>query len=221
MIPAYKRPEYTKKCILSICEAQNYDNTDFYMVDDGSKDGTSQIFEASGLPGYIVEHDENIGLRAAVIDFFDFAKTRDYDILGKMDSDCKVPPNWLRDILYVFENDRSVDVLSPNVLPSDAARKLGRSQPGKLFWDAPYVGGLWFMKSSLIEGIDFEDVDVRGIKGAFNLFDQINTEKEPVVGWLPDVEVQDMGHWSGLHPEHIKTGEHVMYYNEVGRKTQW
>ena len=72
-----------------------------------------------------------------------------------------------------------------------------------------------------VNDVDFERHDLLGIIGAFPILDQIIIEKEPKIGWLANVTFQDIGHWSGKHPQHIKTGEHAMYYNEVGRKVTW
>ena len=77
------------------------------------------------------------------------------------------------------------------------------------------------MRPELIHDIDFAMYDLYGIKGAYSLIKQIIDEKEPKVGWVDNVIVQDMGHWSGHHPDHIKTPEHAEYYHEVGRKTTW
>src|SRR5690349_13285111 len=95
----FKRPEYTARCIQALNEAQEYPNTDFYVVEDDNP---------------------NTGLRNRILDFFDSIKGKDYDIIAKMDNDCVVPKNWLNDIVEVFRNS-DADILSPNVEPSNAA----------------------------------------------------------------------------------------------------
>ena len=98
------------------------------------------------------------------------------------------------------------DILSPNVLPSNAAFKIGSDpENGEPYRPSQYVGGLWFMKKNLIKDIFFEIHDLLGITGAWSLLDQIIIEKDPKIGWLSAVTCQDMGHWSGRHPDHIKT----------------
>lgn len=196
----YLRPEYTDKCIKSLNEAQEYPNADFYIVED---------------------NNPNTGLRNRIIDFFDSIRNSDYDIIAKIDNDCLVPKNWLNDILDVFDKT-DADILSPNVMPSDAAHTYGRpDREGKGYLPAEIVGGLWVMKYSLIKDIYFERHELNGLTGAIPLLRQIVTEKEPNIGWVPNVIVQDMGHWSGQHELCIKSKEHENYSKEVGRSIAW
>ena len=143
-----------------------------------------------------------------------------YDLLGKVDNDCLVPKNWLDSIIDIFDTS-DVDILSPNVMPSNAANKYGRRVKGLPYMPAKIVGGLWFMKSELTKGIDFEDYNVTGVKGAHEVLKQIILEKDPKVGWTDKVVFEDMGHWSGKHPEHVKTKDHEEYSKEVGREVAW
>lgn len=196
----YKRPEYTKRCVDALNAAQEYPNSDFYIVEDDNP---------------------NTGLRNRILDFFDSIKGKGYDIIAKMDNDCIVPKNWLNDMLAVFEKS-DADILSPNVFPSNAAFTYGRDdKEGKGYRPAEIVGGLWVMKYSLVEDIFFERHELKGLAGAVALLRQIVTEKEPKIGWVPDVTVQDVGHWSGMHPEHLKTKDHEIYSKEVGRSIAW
>jgi GT2 family glycosyltransferase len=196
----FRRPEYTAKCIKAINEAQEYPNVDFYIVEDDNP---------------------NTGLRNRIIDFFESIKGKGYDFISKMDNDCLVPKNWLNDILDVFEKS-DADILSPNVTPSNAAFTYGREdREGKGYRPAEIVGGLWTMKYSLVENMYFERHELHGLTGAVPLLRQIVTEHEPKIGWLANVTVQDVGHWSGMHPEHIKSKEHEVYSREVGREIAW
>lgn len=220
LVPCYRRPEYTLKCIKALEDAQVYRDTTFYLVDDNSNDGTDNILNHCSLNKVVIVNQSNKGLRNICVDFFRFAKS--FDIMVKMDNDCLVPKNWLKDIER-FLNSGWVDIVSPNVEPSNAAYSYGSSEeegkPG--IRPSKIVGGLWAMKTSLLDGISFEKYETRGIRGAFALLNQIIVEKEPRVGWLPDVTVQDIGHFSGTHPEHIASEEHQAYSAEVGRKIAW
>ena len=77
------------------------------------------------------------------------------------------------------------------------------------------------MRREMIDGIDFEKFESSGITGAWQLLNQILVEKEPRIGWLPDINVQDIGHWTGEHPDHIQSEEHRQYSVEVGRRIAW
>lgn len=194
----YQRPEYTQMAIKALQEAQEYD--ELVIVDD---------------------NEENVGLRNRIIDFFDYVKTRDFDVIAKMDNDCIVPKNWLNDMLKVMVNS-DADILSPNVVPSNAAFTYGRDdKDGKGYRPAEIVGGLWVMKTSLIKDMYFERHPTEGLTGAISILKQIVTEKEPKVGWVADVTVEDVGHWSGKHKLHLKSKEHEMYSKSVGRQIAW
>jgi len=67
----------------------------------------------------------------------------------------------------------------------------------------------------------FYNHDVVGITGAIAILRQIYSEKSPIMGWVPSVVFDDMGHWSGEHPMHIKSKDHLEYSNEVGREIAW
>lgn len=215
LVPCYKRKEYTKKCLESL-EKTNYDNCRFFLVDAGSQDGTNELLKDFKHNRNITVYKRPIGLRDIIIEFF--SRTDNYEYIAKMDNDCTVEPDWLLELLKVYENTE-VDMLSPNVFPSNAAERIGR--PAEGFLRADTVGGLWFMRRSLIEGMDFEKTGMVGVYGAHALVEQIQIDTDAVVGWTTDVTVNDLGHWSGLHPEHIKSDEHAEYSEEVGRKIAW
>lgn len=219
-LSAFKRPEYTARCIKALEKAQEYQNTEFYLIDDGSCDETAQILGNASLDSTIIISRENHGLRSNILSFFDWALQEKFDLIAKVDNDCEVPTNWLNDAVKVFETT-DVDILSPNVEPSNAAFVHGTHIEGLAYRPSKIVGGLWIMRTRMIEGVQFERMNSRGIKGAFSLLYQIIVEKEPRIGWLPDVTVQDIGHWSGKHSGHIKSEAHEAYSAFVGRPVAW
>ena len=194
---------------------------EFCLCDDGSEDDTLNIFDTSNLPTSYMLHKENRGLRNTIIEFFNAVGDRGCDFIGIIGNDVLMPKNWLNKMLDVFERT-DADILSPNYLPSNPAYKLGVDDTeGKGYRPARGVVGIWLMKKSMIDDVIFEHHPVWGIKGAMNIMWQIKMEKDPNIGWVPEVEAQDIGHWSGKHPEHIKSPEHAEYYAAVGRKVGW
>lgn len=224
LIPCYKRPEYTEKCLRALVEAQEYPHVDFFLIDDGSHDVTEHLLHKVKLQNKAVwvkaQHE---GLRSVLLGFFKMILNNPrYEFIVKLDSDCLVGPNWL-DVLMRPLTDGWVDVVSPNVMPSNAAFKHGQEpspeHPG--LRPSKIVGGLWAMRAELLKDVQFESLPAKGLTGAFSLLEQIIIEKEPRVGWFTDVVLQDMGHWSGEHPEHIRSEEHREYSAEVGRRITW
>ena len=181
-------------------QAQDYDHVDFYIVDDDNP---------------------NTGLRNRIIDFFDSVKDKDYDLLMKADADCIFPSDYITKIVDAFKNT-DADILSANVKPSDAAFTYGKTDKDKKgYRPSEIVGGLWNFRPSLIKDMYFERHELKGLTGAVSLLRQIVTEKEPKIGWLPDITVEDVGHWSGMHKLHIRSKEHFDYSKEVGRSVAW
>lgn len=219
LVPCYKRPEYTMKCIVSLERSQEYVDTDFYLIDDGSNDGTYEILSDAKLNSIVITRAESSGLRNTIIDFFELIKNEKYEYIAKMDNDCIVPKNWLNDLINVLETT-DADIVSPNVMPSNAAFHYG-TDSNKGYRPSEFVGGLWCMKAKLIKDVYFERFSPNGISGAHNLLKQIVVENEAKVGWVPEVVVDDIGHWSGTHPEHIKSEDHRIYSAEIGRGVSW
>ena len=157
-------------------------------------------------------------LRDVILDFFE--QTKEYDFIFKIDNDCVVPSGYINSMINIFK-ESDVDILSPNVYPSDAAFRYGKYEYGRKYLLANTVGGLWSMRTSLIKDLIFDRYDVKGITGAISILKQIQAETECIVGWAGDIIVQDIGHWSGEHPEHIKSAEHYDYSQEIGRDIAW
>lgn len=220
LVPCFKRPEYTAQCIKALEDAQSYDNCLFHLWDDGSNDGTDIILNNSRLNKRVVINKENRGLRNVLINFIELSSAEFICVVG---NDCLMPKNWMNDILAVFEKNPEVDILSPDVFPSHAALRMGEPDTeGKGYMASSHVGGLWFMRRKLAEGMSFERYEASlGIRGAFEVLNQIIMDKEPVIGWVPSVVVQDIGHWSGTHPLCVKSEEHKDYYAQIGRRISW
>jgi len=220
LVPCFKRPEYTKMCMDALVVSQSYPNVHFYLVDDGSQDGTEEILRASNLAHLLTVHKEPTGLRNVIIEFFNQTKHGGYTYLAKMDNDCVVPKDWITKLVEALEKSGS-DVVSPNVAPSNAAFVYGREGDCELVRPSEIVGGLWCMRARLLDGISFESFGPNGISGAFNVIKQIILESEAKVAWVPGVTVGDIGHWSGQHPDHIKSESHQEYSAFVGRPISW
>lgn len=221
VLPCYRRPEYTKKCIESLEKVTIPCDVTFYLFDDGSNDETADILNGAKLKKCVYVDKDNHGLRSTIVDFIEIARRTGTDFIGKMDNDCLVPSDWITKILDVFDKT-DVDILSPNVLPSNAAFVYGKDDAAGLgYRPGEIVGGLWFMRMSIIESLEFEQIDIRGLTGAISILKQIVTEAEPKVGWLPDLVVEDVGHWTGKHQDHIKSMEHEIYSKAVGRQIAW
>lgn len=221
LVPCYKRKEYTQMCVDAINKLRLPCSVRWILWDDGSNDDTKDILETVKWDNkLVVSMAENVGLRKVIQSFFHETKPVP-DFYAKIDNDCIVPENYFIDMLQKFAST-DADILSPNVFPSNAAEHYGKPDTEKKgYRPSKIVGGLWMMTSEMVDGVDFDWHDVVGIKGATNILYQIVLEKEPNIGWVEEVVVQDVGHWSGKHPDNIKSFEHYDYYREIGRETAW
>lgn len=220
LIPCYQRPQYTAKCLKALKNCRRPCRIDFYLADDDSNDGTHDLLHDCGL-GQFMGMPYRVGLRNIIISFFGEVMPKDYDIIAKIDNDCVIPEDYFEKMLAVFEKT-DVEVLSPNVYPSDAAFQYGSNDKDGLgYRPAEIVGGLWMMRAYLLDDMYFETHETNGLTGAISILKQIATEKSPRIGWAADITVQDIGHWSGRHPEHIKSVAHEQYSKEVGRAIAW
>lgn len=221
ILPCFKRPEYTHACIEALEKAQDYNNVLFHLIDDCSEDGTDEILRQSNLEKKVIINEQNIGLRNNIINFL-ASVDPETKYIAKIDNDVLMPKDWLNKLIKIMSSN-NVDILSPNVFPSNAADKLGEpDKENKGYMVAHHVGGLWFMRKSIINGVSFERYDkIRGINGAFEVLNQIILDKEPTLGWVPSVVADDIGHWSGTHPLCLKTDEHRDYYAFINRRVSW
>lgn len=220
-LSAYKRPEYTKMCLDTLAKAQDYPDTKFYLVDDGSDDGTYEYIQKFPHEKEVIYHPYSIGLRNTIIEFFQYVRATDPTYISKVDNDCLVPDGWLNNLLNIMDQ-AGADIISPNVSETNAAYKFGKNKFKRGdFIPSDIVGGVWTMKASMINNLIFEESGTSGIRGAFNIINQICTAKDPVIGWTDKVTFQDVGHLSGTHPLHIKSEDHRVYSAEVGRPIQW
>lgn len=220
-LSCYKRPEYTAICLERLAQAGPYVNTQFYLVDDGSQDGTYEFMKKFPLPSIVVKHEESWGLRNTIIEFFEHVREVCPDYISKIDNDCLVPQGWLDDLIDVMD-EAGADIISPNVSETNAAYKYGKMKYKRgAFIPSEIVGGVWTMRPEILSGLIFEKTGTSGIRGAFNIINQICAAKDPVIGWTDTVTFEDVGHLGGTHPLHIKSDEHRIYSAEVGRAIQW
>lgn len=108
IIPIYNTAKYLDTCLNSILK-QTYQNLEIILVDDGSTDDTSKIIDnyAKKNKRIIVFHQKNRGQSAARNAGIKLA-TGDY--ISFIDSDDTVKPNFITELLEVYNNETALSV---------------------------------------------------------------------------------------------------------------
>lgn len=165
------RLEYTKQMYKAMCATAGY-SFDWYVIDQGSTDGTKEWLKGltrdgnkikSGAEGAYCEmniryriYTENVGLAKGWNNIVDFIKSEgEYDIVVKVDNDAELMSNgWLASMVEIYERNRKV-ILSPYVEGLDGSpggvlrQRAGGDSPYLLINDkvlgfVPNLGGIVF-----------------------------------------------------------------------------
>ncbi len=97
VVPIYNVQDYLKECLDSLA-VQTYSNIEVFLIDDGSKDGSTEIAQnfAKKDPRFTYIRQENQGLSAARNTGLDQAKG---DYIAVVDSDDWVEPDYIEAML--------------------------------------------------------------------------------------------------------------------------
>jgi dolichol-phosphate mannosyltransferase len=97
-IPTYNEKE---NIIPLISEIMKYVDSDIFVIDDNSPDGTAQVIKdnLSGNRVKLCERPKKLGLATAYIHAFKYAIDNDYDYIFTMDADFSHNPNYLQNFL--------------------------------------------------------------------------------------------------------------------------
>ncbi|MDY4001088.1 MAG: glycosyltransferase family 2 protein [Streptococcus orisratti] len=100
IVPAYNEEESIEKVIDNLIE--NYSQYDYVIVNDGSKDRTSEICHKRGYN--VIDLPENLGLSGAVQTGFKYALKYGYDRAVQFDGDGQHLPEYLTALSEEIDN---------------------------------------------------------------------------------------------------------------------
>jgi len=141
------RLDYTKVMSSSMYDTAGYD-FDWFVVDNGSKDGTAEWLrdDPRFTEGKLKINEKNVGISEGSNQALDMMGD-DYDLVMKVDNDCEfITENWLKDLVEVFEGQRMA-VISPRVeglrdSPGGVPRTRYIYIGEDVFGMAPHLGGI-------------------------------------------------------------------------------
>lgn len=119
IIPAYNEEENILKTYQSIIDYNNKNKIkyDVIVINDGSKDKTSQICKDNDIPTINLVH--NLGIGGAVQTGYKYAYDHDYDIAVQFDGDGQHNVNYVKDIIRPIINDKADFVIGSRFIEKD------------------------------------------------------------------------------------------------------
>jgi len=220
-LSCYKRIKYTEYVLDNIDKNTKYENVQFYLVDDGSKDGTYNLlwrFKQKRPNTIIKTYDKNEGLRVRLLEFFENT-TADY--LAKIDNDCLFDEGWLEKLLEIKKKS-GIDLLAPDEIQAKAAKKYGIFDLKTNCYLPKHkrsaVGGLWIFKRDLLKNVKFQQYKSYGIVKAWNLLLELRHQTGCSMAWTTEVKFEHLGHRTNFHKLSIEADDyHAGYMKSIGR----
>lgn len=125
IIPAYNEEESIEKVVSNL--EKNYPIYDYVVVNDGSKDATSEICHKNRFN--IIDLPENLGLTGAVQTGFKYALQNGYDKAVQFDGDGQHLPEYIKDLSDAIDegNDCAIGSRFVSVKRPTSLRMLGNT----------------------------------------------------------------------------------------------
>jgi glycosyltransferase involved in cell wall biosynthesis len=165
IIPTYNRAYILSRAIDSVL-AQDYQNVEVLVVDDGSTDDTPALIACStDLRVRSVRHEANLGVCAAHNTGFDNMRGEWYAVLG---SDDELRPNAISRLLSVIQEiDSSIDQVICNAEDSITGRPTGWGMEHEGYVDertVVFTGDMWSLSRTSTLGDDRLDTRLHGLE---------------------------------------------------------
>src|SRR6266436_9607974 len=151
VIPSYNRAKELERCLRSLFALDYPANClEIIVVNDASTDETSSLLQRLGqeaathdLALQLLQHEKQQGVG---ISRNSGAEAAQYDLIAYIDSDCVASPNWLRELVPVFQDTR-IGAVGGMIRAYDQKTLLGRYED---------------VRSSLYMGARSQQVSLKG-----------------------------------------------------------
>lgn len=118
VLPTRDRASLLGRAVDSVI-AQSYPNWELLVCDDGSRDETAELVAGIGDPRVRYLPDEAVGVAGARNRGIAAAGG---ELIAYLDDDNRMHPNWLKSVVWAFEQRPEVEVLYGGIVIEDTAR---------------------------------------------------------------------------------------------------
>ena len=211
----YNRLYYTKKTLIPLLNSSK-NKFKLYIVDNGSNDGTVEFLNQLEHPNIeqIIYNKKNLGLVRPTKKFWD---ETDAELVGKIDNDILVPPNWIENLVNAHKAINSLGVIgychfrNEDFNPTKLALKTEKIN-GITIRRQPWIGGNYLMKKSTIINYNGYRQSRKFFKKrilyGFNKYQEELTQKGFINGYLCNDDK------SILTWEHIDDPRHQFFHKD-------
>jgi len=144
LIPTYNRPEYLKKCFISLKKTFLKENTLIYIIDDGSTNNeTIELINCFNKKNCIIKRvfkKENSGIQDSLLNSIEYCFDNKYDYIIILNSDIIVN-NYFYDMMVYYK-----ELFSNNIISGFNTLTLGES--GKERHPIIYDGNFYIKKKT-------------------------------------------------------------------------
>ncbi|NGX47405.1 MAG: N-acetylglucosaminyl-diphospho-decaprenol L-rhamnosyltransferase [Chlamydiae bacterium] len=138
--------EDTRKCLISL-QALTYPHIEIFIIDNGSTDGSKEVFRKEFPTLRLIETKVNLGYAGGNNVGIEIALKEEFDFVFVLNNDTVVDPGIVEAFLSGFSEEK-VGILGAKIYRMDEPNRLD------------HLGGLWNPKK-----IDFDYVGYRAIDG--------------------------------------------------------
>jgi len=121
IIPTYERPIFLKSAIDSVL-SNTYSNFDLTIVNQSDNDETKNLVNEYARYDNRIKYLRSEKGKARAVN--KGVRNSDGEIIALTDDDCRVFPNWIENIVSVFEKYRNADIIFGNVAVPDGTNSL-------------------------------------------------------------------------------------------------
>ncbi len=129
IIVTYNRLNVLKDCILSLLKTR-YENYKIVIVDNASKDGTTDAIQSFFPSVKIIRNEKNLGYTGGNNKGIKWALNQNCDYIMILNDDVVVEPDFIKNLVNVAQGDRRIGLACPKLLCFEIPTKFFKEYGG-------------------------------------------------------------------------------------------